>query len=84
MKAKVKDGVTYGAGGKYPAGTVLDVTQAELDAFGDKLELLAPPPLATKQAAELAEILDVDLSTLTGTGHDGRITVPDVRAASEG
>lgn len=36
---------------------------------------------ATPAAISLAEELGVDLSTVTGTGADGRITVADVRAA---
>jgi len=37
---------------------------------------------ATKEAAELAEELGVDLSSVQGTGKDGKITKPDVEAAA--
>jgi pyruvate/2-oxoglutarate dehydrogenase complex dihydrolipoamide acyltransferase (E2) component len=36
----------------------------------------------TGAAAELAEQLDVDLSTVKGTGKNGRITKADVEAAA--
>lgn len=37
----------------------------------------------TPAAAELAEELGVDLASMEGTGKDGKITVGDVRAASD-
>ena len=39
---------------------------------------------ATAAAVSLADELGVDLSTVEGTGADGRITVGDVRAAANG
>lgn len=39
---------------------------------------------ATDAAADLAEELGVDLADVEGTGKDGKITVGDVRAASDG
>lgn len=41
-------------------------------------------PNATDAAVALADELGVDLSAVEGTGAEGRITVGDVRAASEG
>ncbi|HEX6300198.1 MAG TPA: dihydrolipoamide acetyltransferase family protein [Acidimicrobiia bacterium] len=44
-----------------------------------------PPPrvVASPAARRLAKELGVDLSALTGTGPDGRVTEADVKAASE-
>jgi len=82
MKAIVKEHASYGPGGVHPAGTVLEVSQSELDAFGDKLLFLEPSGenwTATAAAVELAEDHGVDLATVSGTGAGGRITVSDVR-----
>ena len=38
----------------------------------------------TGAAAELADELGVDLSTVTGTGKDGNITKADVQKAADG
>lgn len=38
---------------------------------------------ATDAASDLAEELGVDLASVEGTGKDGKITVGDVRAASD-
>jgi pyruvate/2-oxoglutarate dehydrogenase complex dihydrolipoamide acyltransferase (E2) component len=38
---------------------------------------------ATKAAVALAEDLGVDLSTVSGSGQGGKVTVPDVQAAAE-
>lgn len=35
----------------------------------------------TEAAIQLAEENDIDINTVQGTGVDGRVTVPDVRAA---
>jgi len=82
FKARVKAG-KYGPGGIHPLGSIVDVTQAELDAFSDKLELIAEPAEPTAGAAKLAEELNVDLSAVEGTGKDGRITAGDVRKAAQ-
>jgi 2-oxoglutarate dehydrogenase E2 component (dihydrolipoamide succinyltransferase) len=37
---------------------------------------------ATKEAAELAAALGLDLSQIQGSGKDGRVTKADVQAAS--
>ena len=37
---------------------------------------------ATKEAADLADELGVDLSSVQGSGKDGKITKPDVEAAA--
>ena len=39
---------------------------------------------ATDAASRKAEELDVDLSSVEGTGQDGRITVGDVEKAAKG
>jgi pyruvate/2-oxoglutarate dehydrogenase complex dihydrolipoamide acyltransferase (E2) component len=39
---------------------------------------------ATDAAIELADELGIDISTVAGTGHDGRVTKADVEAAAEG
>lgn len=93
MKVKVKDGVKYGVGGKYAAGTVLEVTEAELSAFQDKLEPLATAnwpelvafesPEPTEAAKKFAAENGVDLTAITGTGKNERITLSDVKAAME-
>ncbi len=93
-KVRVKDGCTYGAGGKYPAGTVLQVTDAEVVSFGDKLEVLEldveTSPLeeseseATPAAARLAEQEGVDLGGVEGTGTGGKVTKADVQKVVSG
>lgn len=38
-KYRVKQGKKFGSGGQYPAGTILELTEAEAKGFKDKLEL---------------------------------------------
>ena len=85
---RVKDGLTYGMGGKYPGGSVIEVTDDEIAAFGDKLEPAEEPTLdqgsdeevlASDSARTLAARLDVDLAEVDGTGKDGKILVQDVK-----
>ena len=38
MKFRVKPGKSFGPGGRFPAGTVLELTEAEAKGFEDKLE----------------------------------------------
>lgn len=40
-KYRVKAGKSFGPGGRYPAGTVLELTEAEAQGFKDKLERVA-------------------------------------------
>lgn len=85
MQAIVREGVKYGVGGKYPAGSVVIVTADELAAFGDKLMVLPEqlqeqsPINATSAAETLAFDHGVQLSSVKGTGADGKITVGDVK-----
>jgi hypothetical protein len=37
-KYRVRSGKTFGPGGRFPAGTVLELTEAEFRGFEDKLE----------------------------------------------
>src|SRR5687767_388073 len=37
-KYRVKQGKKFGSGGQYPAGTILELTEAEAKGFMDKLE----------------------------------------------
>lgn len=79
---RVKEGLSYGAGGKYPAGTVLEVTEAEVEAFGDKLEPVVEATrviIATDAAANLAEKRGIDLTQVEGTGSGSKITLTDVK-----
>ena len=78
-KVRVKAGCKYGAGAKHEAGTVLEVSEDEYIAFGDKFEEVDEHPDATNGAVELAAELDIDLAAVVGTGKDGRILVGDVR-----
>lgn len=55
---------------------VLDEDDSENDAAGNIL--------ATPKTRKLADDLNVDLTEVTGTGEDGRITEEDVREAAEG
>ena len=86
-KVKVKAGMNHGAGGKYPAGSELEVTQEELDAFGDKFVVLEQTEekkslrdiKATKAAFKAAEELGFDISKIPGgTGKNGTVTLSDV------
>jgi len=40
-KYRVRSGKTFGPGGRFPAGTVLELTEAEARGFEDKLKLVA-------------------------------------------
>ena len=40
-KYRVKPGKTFGAGGRYPAGSVVELTEVEAKGFLDKLEPVA-------------------------------------------
>lgn len=81
MKAKVREGVRYGAAGKYSPGRILDVTEDELRAFPDKLELLPQEDIhATTAAEEAAKQYGLALDGLKGSGKDGRILLRDVEA----
>ncbi len=42
-KVQIKPGCTHGAMGQHAAGSVIEVTQAELDAFGDKFNVIDQP-----------------------------------------
>ncbi len=42
---RVKTGKTFGPGGRYPAGTILELTEAEAKGFEDKLERAADTAL---------------------------------------
>lgn len=50
---------------------------------GDAGDAASDEPEATDAAEKLAAELNVDLSTVTGTGADGRVTVSDVKAAAD-
>jgi pyruvate dehydrogenase E2 component (dihydrolipoamide acetyltransferase) len=63
-------------GEELPEGPSEEVTAQEPSAEGEE-------PEATPVAKRLAEAEDVDLSTLEGTGPQGRITKSDVEAALE-
>ena len=69
---------------RHKAGDVIEVTDAEYEAFSFKFELLEEeptgPPDATRGALELAEQHGVDLSSVRGSGPDGRIYKADVEA----
>lgn len=45
LRLRVRPGCSHGPAGILPAGTEFDGTPDELRAFGDKLELVAQPPL---------------------------------------
>lgn len=73
----------HGAKRQHQPGDVIGVTDAEFLAFGDKFELLEDqtgPHNATDGALALAEQADVDLTSVRGSGPDGRIYKRDVEA----
>ncbi len=76
------------------AGGVFEPTEAEFEQNRDRLEIVHPSELeggdaeagdsgpdATPAAASLADDEKIDLTTIEGTGADGRIVVKDVEAA---
>lgn len=63
----------------YHGGDVIEVTDAELQAFGDKFTLPQEPD-ATDSARALALESGISLFTVTGTGAGGRIIKTDVEA----
>ena len=68
-----------------PAGKVIPDSVAEKYGLGgenspDEPENNEPSINASKAALELATEKGIDLSTVEGTGSDGKITVGDVRA----
>jgi len=78
---KVKPGCTHRSG-QCVAGDVIQVTDAEFIAFGDKFErgFHVETTSATAAAMEFAEATGLDLSEVSGSGRDGRITKGDVEA----
>lgn len=89
---RIKEGMTHrSVDGLLKGGDVAEVSEAEVVSFGDKFEPLeAEEPsksalevLATKAAREYAEEhgISLSLSSIQGTGKDGRITLADVKAA---
>ena len=79
------------------AGDEFDASPAEMAAFGDKFILVEEPapdePVlpaievdATPGARKLAQEhgINLALSSITGSGKDGRITKTDVQAALDG
>jgi len=59
------------------------ITVEETPAEEPKSERYYEDISTTGAAAERAAELDIDLSTVTGTGKNGRITKADVEAAAE-
>lgn len=57
----------------------LEETEAIVEAEAEENEVNA-----TDGAIEAAEELGIDISTVVGTGHAGRVTKADVEAAAEG
>lgn len=56
-------------------------TRTDQDGSTPRVQLEPPGPHSDEIVA-LAESLGVDLSTVTGTGKDGRVLMRDVRAAA--
>lgn len=66
-----------GTGAAVPPGGSGEDPGAGLE-NGDDGHSVKEPPVATENAVKFAEENDVDLSEVTGTGSEGRITQPDV------
>jgi pyruvate/2-oxoglutarate dehydrogenase complex dihydrolipoamide acyltransferase (E2) component len=90
---RIKEGARHrlNDGAEVFGGAVVEVSEAEVVSFGDKFESLEVKEpskstleiLATKAAREYAEEhgISLSLSSIQGTGKEGRITLADVKVA---
>ena len=69
---------------EHHGGDVIEVTDAEMQAFGDKFIHPLPEPDATDSARTLAAEHGLSLHAVKGTGVDGRILKTDVEAVLDG
>lgn len=87
-KYRVKQGQKFGPGGRYPAGTILELSEREAKPFADKLERVEDTALAGSTRAvvphedpqfqnELGVEVPEDLKIMPGTVNDPDLDVED-------
>lgn len=80
MKVTIKPGLSHSV--RHFGGEVVEVTEDEFNAFGDKF--IVPAIDATPEAWELAEQKGLDMRAVDGSGKGGKILIGDVRALVDG
>ena len=86
-RVRIKPGRRHGFNPTYTEGDELEVSQNELDAFGDKFEIVEdaaadpePEPLPDTPGTDLLNVLDYQLAQMLASA--GLTTMAAVKAAS--